>query len=41
MQNNPEIEQIIEQSVRIARDRQHEYVLNRTLTNGLATTCTI
>jgi ATP-dependent Clp protease ATP-binding subunit ClpA len=27
MQNNPEIEQIIEQSVRIARDRQHEYVL--------------
>jgi len=27
MQNNPEIEQIIENSVKLARDRKHEYVL--------------
>jgi len=27
MQNNPEIEQIVEAAVKIARDRQHEYVL--------------
>jgi ATP-dependent Clp protease ATP-binding subunit ClpA len=27
MQNNPEIEQIIETAVKIARDKQHEYVL--------------
>ena len=27
MQNNPEIEQIIELAVKIARDKQHEYVL--------------
>ena len=27
MQNNPEIEQIIESAVRIAKDKQHEYVL--------------
>ena len=27
MQNNPEIEQIIEQAVKIARDKKHEYVL--------------
>ena len=26
MQNNPEIEQIIENAVKIARDKQHEYV---------------
>jgi ATP-dependent Clp protease ATP-binding subunit ClpA len=35
MQNNPEIEQIIEQSVRIARDRQHEYVLTEHLLMAL------
>jgi ATP-dependent Clp protease ATP-binding subunit ClpA len=27
MQNNPEIEQIIEQAIKIAREKQHEYVL--------------
>ena len=27
MQNNPEIEQIIETAVKIARAKQHEYVL--------------
>jgi ATP-dependent Clp protease ATP-binding subunit ClpA len=27
MQNNPEIEQIIETAVKLARDRKHEYVL--------------
>ena len=27
MQNNPEIEQIIESAVKIARDKKHEYVL--------------
>ena len=27
MQNNPEIEQIIDTSVKIARDKSHEYVL--------------
>ena len=27
MQNNPEIEQIIENAVKLARDRKHEYVL--------------
>jgi len=31
MQNNPEIEAIIEDSVRIARDHQHEYVLTEHL----------
>jgi ATP-dependent Clp protease ATP-binding subunit ClpA len=31
MQNNPEIEQIIENSVRIAADKQHEYVLTEHL----------
>ena len=35
MQNNPEIEQIIEQSVRIARDRHHEYVLTEHLLMAL------
>jgi ATP-dependent Clp protease ATP-binding subunit ClpA len=35
MQNNPEIEQIIEQSVRIARDRRHEYVLTEHLLMAL------
>jgi ATP-dependent Clp protease ATP-binding subunit ClpA len=35
MQNNPEIEQLIEQSVRIARDRQHEYVLTEHLLMAL------
>ena len=35
MQNNPEIEQIIEQSVRIARERQHEYVLTEHLLMSL------
>jgi ATP-dependent Clp protease ATP-binding subunit ClpA len=35
MQNNPEIEQIIEQSVRIARERQHEYVLTEHLLMAL------
>ena len=35
MQNNPEIEQIVEQSVRIARDRQHEYVLTEHLLMAL------
>jgi ATP-dependent Clp protease ATP-binding subunit ClpA len=27
MQNNPEIEQIVDEAVKIARDKQHEYVL--------------
>jgi ATP-dependent Clp protease ATP-binding subunit ClpA len=27
MQNNPEIEQIVDQAVKIARDRKHEYVM--------------
>jgi ATP-dependent Clp protease ATP-binding subunit ClpA len=27
MQNNPEIEQIVDAAVKIARDNQHEYVL--------------
>lgn len=31
MQNNPEIESIIEAAVRIARDKQHEYVLTEHL----------
>ncbi len=31
MQNNPEIEQIIENAVRIARDKKHEYVLTEHL----------
>jgi ATP-dependent Clp protease ATP-binding subunit ClpA len=31
MQNNPEIEQLIENSVKLARDRQHEYVLTEHL----------
>ena len=31
MQNNPEIEQIIENAVHIARDRQHKYVLTEHL----------
>lgn len=35
MQNNPEIEQIVENSVRIARDRKHEYVLTEHLTLSL------
>ena len=35
MQNNPEIEQLIEQSVRIARDRKHEYVLTEHLLMAL------
>jgi ATP-dependent Clp protease ATP-binding subunit ClpA len=35
MQNNPEIEQIIEQSVRVARERQHEYVLTEHLLMAL------
>jgi ATP-dependent Clp protease ATP-binding subunit ClpA len=35
MQNNPEIEQLVEQSVRIARERQHEYVLTEHLLMAL------
>ena len=31
MQNNPEIEQIIENAVHIARDRHHKYVLTEHL----------
>jgi len=31
MQNNPEIEQIIENAVRIAREKQHAYVLTDAL----------
>ena len=31
MQNNPEIEQIIENAVKIARDKQHEYVMTEHL----------
>jgi len=31
MQNNPEIEQIIDQAVKIARDKQHRYVLTEHL----------
>jgi ATP-dependent Clp protease ATP-binding subunit ClpA len=27
MQNNPEIEQIIDAAVKLARDRHHEYVM--------------
>ena len=27
MQNNPEIEQIVDVAVKLARDRKHEYVL--------------
>ena len=35
MQNNPEIESIIEQAVKIARDYQHEYVLTEHLLMSL------
>ena len=35
MQNNPEIEQIIESAVKIARDKKHEYVLTEHLLLGL------
>lgn len=35
MQNNPEIESIIEQAVRIARDRHHEYVVTEHLLMSL------
>ena len=35
MQNNPEIEQIIEQAIKIARDRKHEYVLTEHLLMSL------
>jgi len=31
MQNNPEIEQLVENSVKLARDRRHEYVLTEHL----------
>ena len=31
MQNNPEIEQLIEQTIRLAKDKQHEYVLTEHL----------
>jgi ATP-dependent Clp protease ATP-binding subunit ClpA len=31
MQNNPEIEHIVEQAVKIARDKQHEYVITEHL----------
>jgi len=31
MQNNPEIEQLVENSVKLARDRKHEYVLTEHL----------
>ncbi len=27
MQNNPEIEQILESAIKLAKDRRHEYVL--------------
>jgi len=35
MQNNPEIEQIIENAIKIARDKQHEYVLTEHLLASL------
>jgi len=35
MQNNPEIEYVIEQSVKIAREKQHEYVLTEHLLMAL------
>jgi len=35
MQNNPEIEQIIDNAVRIARDRRHEYVVTEHLLASL------
>jgi len=35
MQNNPEIEQIVETAVRIAREKKHEYVLTEHLTKSL------
>ena len=31
MQNNPEIEQLIEQAIRLAKEKQHEYVLTEHL----------
>ena len=31
MQNNPEIEQLVDQAVKIARTKQHEYVLTEHL----------
>jgi ATP-dependent Clp protease ATP-binding subunit ClpA len=31
MQNNPEIEHIVEQAVKIARDKHHEYVITEHL----------
>ena len=31
MQNNPEIEQLVENSVKLARNRRHEYVLTEHL----------
>ena len=35
MQNNPEIEQLVEQAVKIARDKKHEYVLTEHLLMAL------
>lgn len=35
MQNNPEIEQVIENAVRIARERNHKYVMNEHLLASL------
>jgi len=35
MQNNPEIENIVEQAVKIARDKHHEYVITEHLLLGL------
>jgi ATP-dependent Clp protease ATP-binding subunit ClpA len=37
MQNNPEIEKIIENAVKIARDRRHEYVLTEHLLMAMVT----
>ena len=37
MQNNPEIEKIIEDAVKIARDRRHEYVLTEHLLMAMIT----
>jgi ATP-dependent Clp protease ATP-binding subunit ClpA len=37
MQNNPEIEKIIENAVKIARDRKHEYVLTEHLLMAMVT----
>ena len=35
MQNNPEVEQVVEAAVKLARDKGHEYVLTEHLLLGM------